>query len=632
MSKRIILKKAVAQNFKCFSEATIDFHNRTLVQARNGKGKTTISDMEKWVLFNIGGSDVRPHDKDNNPISNEDIRVELTYTVDGQEIVLEKIQKQQFVKGVFTGNKNFFAINGIPYKSEKAFKEFLSQNFYDVQSYLFLTRSSEFFSLSVEEKRKLLTERCSTITDEQVIASNSRFAGLQHLLSDGVTVEQIILKCRNDDKKYQERMKTIPLLIQASENRRNATDVAELELQKNALKEQIDDISKQIDKYKANEKERLEKAEKVLELKFKLSDLQNKANQEIDTDRNALKHNISEAEFTIKHSENDIAELTGKKTGLENHIVLNQGKIAANTSNIEEIANRSIDMSEMICPVCKREYTEDRKKELQLALEQDKKAKISELNSANDEMHSEINEHKAKIEILDSKIKSSKAVINRMQSLLVEYNEQLKALPDIADITGTDDYKAIQSELETCEIVKNSTNYEELYSEKEQLVAELLQVEHKIATANNNSEIDEEIAKLREEQKILRQNLANNEKERQLVSDFRRAKAELLQAEVNKNFSVVKWKLFEDTIAGDEPKNCCEAIVNGSEYNSQLNTGDRLLANVDILYSLQKFADVRLPIFIDDKESIDSDRIPVLDTQMILLERADVDEITIKEI
>ena len=75
----------------------------------------------------------------------------------------------------------------------------------------------------------------------------------------------------------------------------------------------------------------------------------------------------------------------------------------------------------------------------------------------------------------------------------------------------------------------------------------------------------------------------------------------------------------------------CKMICNGIDYNSGLNHSDKILCEVDLLNGLQEMNGLNLPIWIDDSESIDKSRIPVLDRQMIVLRVTDGD-LTAKEL
>lgn len=65
-------------------------------------------------------------------------------------------------------------------------------------------------------------------------------------------------------------------------------------------------------------------------------------------------------------------------------------------------------------------------------------------------------------------------------------------------------------------------------------------------------------------------------------------------------------------------KDCCECTVNGVDY-SDLNSGHRIVAGLDIIRSLSEMYGVSCPIFVDNAESLNEFNVPDMDAQLILL-------------
>lgn len=100
---RMILKSLRMENFKGIKSLDVNFSNKTSIKGQNAVGKTTIFDAFTWLLFNKNSAgeekfNVRPLDKDGNRIDNVEIKVVAVLDVDGKEMELSKIQKQNWVK------------------------------------------------------------------------------------------------------------------------------------------------------------------------------------------------------------------------------------------------------------------------------------------------------------------------------------------------------------------------------------------------------------------------------------------------------------------------------------------------------------------------------------------------------
>ena len=87
------------------------------------------------------------------------------------------------------------------------------------------------------------------------------------------------------------------------------------------------------------------------------------------------------------------------------------------------------------------------------------------------------------------------------------------------------------------------------------------------------------------------------------------------------------FKLFETQINGGI-RECCELTVNGIPY-SVLNSGHRIVAGLDIIKSLQNLLGCKVPVWVDNSETINSFNIPQIDCQMVLLQVTDSKELTI---
>jgi len=100
-----------------------------------------------------------------------------------------------------------------------------------------------------------------------------------------------------------------------------------------------------------------------------------------------------------------------------------------------------------------------------------------------------------------------------------------------------------------------------------------------------------------------------------LCDRFTRAKADAIDRKVNGRFRLVRWKLFEEQINGGL-KDCCKATVNGVPY-ADLNSGMKINAGLDVIATLSAAKGVRVPLFVDNAESVT--RLAAAGTQTIRL-------------
>lgn len=142
---------------------------------------------------------------------------------------------------------------------------------------------------------------------------------------------------------------------------KQAIEISDLELQKNSLKEQIEDcIAKQTDNDKLMAE--YDKASSdILDLKFKQGDLSRKANEGNIKARREIEDKISDKQFLVRQVEKTISET-------EKCIELSKKTIESITDYLNaerkkwtEENNRQFDENSLICPYCGNEYREDKK-------------------------------------------------------------------------------------------------------------------------------------------------------------------------------------------------------------------------------------------------------------------------------
>ena len=167
--------------------------------------------------------------------------------------------------------------------------------------------------------------------------------------------------------------------------------------------------------------------------------------------------------------------------------------------------------------------------------------------------------------------------------------------------------------------MNNGASYRNsLKNEIELLRSELSEVESKIAKASNNIDIDEQISALQEKQLEYEQAKADSEKILYQLDLLSKRKNELLVEEINNQFGIVKWSLFEFQKNGGY-KEVCVPLVDGKRFGDSTNTGKEIIAKLDICNSLQKFFGMSVPVFLDNAESLNTFNLPEMDCQLITM-------------
>lgn len=645
---RATLKRIALENFMCYAHAEFDFYAITKIMAKNGKGKSTIATAYLWCLFNcdyeLKDNPVVRREVDGKSVDDMDTSVELTLDVDGKEITMKKVQKRTYGETVKDGvvvttvsDTNSYYINSVP-KTLKAFNEYLDVNMNILKM---CSNINVFLTQKPKEMREYLFSLAKKTTDLDMAKSKSELAELVPLL-EKYTCEEI--RAMNNEIKKDVDDNAEKLKGQIEEKERDvqlkqAIEVSDLELQKNSLKEQIEDcIAKQTDNDKLMAE--YDKASSdILNLKFELSDMSRKANEDNVKARRNLESQISNLNYVIddgKKSVRNEEEIVGfNKEKIEDH----QRTLDISREEWKAEKERAFDENNLICPYCKQEYPEDKKEQLRADFKVHKEAELNRITDKGNAAKKMLDEAKgllveAEQELADRKQKLEKHLVD-----LADLKKQLSELPQEIDVSATEEYKALEQKIAEKEQAMHKANdisavKAELKAQETALRQQLAECESQIAKSDTAAD-EQRLEELKQTRIDSEQNKANAEKILDLLDELDKAKNEALTEAVNSHFGLVKWQLFEYAKNGNY-KSCCIPTVDGkSILTTMSNKGNRILGRVDICNSIQKISNISVPVILDDTENLDKanqKRIAeMVDSQLIMLIVNDSEKLEIAE-
>lgn len=664
---KMMLKSLHLENFKGSKLLDVNFTGKTKIKGQNASGKTTVFDAFTWLLFNKNSAgeekfNVRPLDKDGKRIDNVEIKVAAVLDVDGKEVTLSKVQKQNWVKkrGTDTvtlqGNVNSFEIDGYP-KSEADFKEYVSSLAQSEDMFKMLTNPQYFSSMKWKDQRDILMKLVSEISDAELAKTDSKYVPLVDELEKASSTDDIRAKFSKALSEWKKKQSEIPVRIDEAEKSKVDVDVAEQELAKADLERKVSECDQKISGAD-NSLDRLQSEE--LQLQFDLSGIMQTMNRELSDKRRECDDMKYEASREFQNVHNQIADnqsrISGNEESIRNAEVerkklgeqynMEKAKTFDETPYLFDESKWVFDENSTVCSLCGQKLPEDKIEQLKTDFEMKKaKAKaeletkhmlaLNEFKSSNAAKLQEIvnsgYEKKNLIEKLTSENESLKKEMDELKqkenAALAKKNEAEKRLSEIpaeADYSQNEEYAKLKArhnevlaEIEKLESDGADHIVNDLKAEKSDLQSRLDEVNKIIAKASMNVEIDERIAQLQAEQKEIGQKVADQEQMLYLLEEFIRFKLDKVSESINSHFKTVNFKLFEMQLNGGM-KDCCECTVNGVPY-STLNSGHRIVAGLDIIQSLSELYGVSVPIFVDNAESLNEFNVPDMDAQLILL-------------
>lgn len=677
---KVTIKSIHIENFKGIKHLDVNFSEKTRISGQNAAGKTTIFDAFTWLLFNKNSAgeekfNVRPLDKDGNRIDNVEIKVVGVIDVDGKEVELSKVQKQNWVKkrGTDTvalqGNVNSFEIDGYP-KSEADFKEYISSLAQSEDMFKMLTNPQYFSSLKWKDQRDILMRLATDVSDVELAQTDAKYAPLLGELEKAPSTDDIRAKFSKALSEWKKKQSEIPVRIDEAEKSKVDVDAAEQELAKADLERKIKKIDGKI-KNAGNATEELKREE--MQLQFDMSGIMQIMNQdlknrrsEIEADlcgcKNELDHfasTISLKEKQISDNAKAITDADTERKKLGEQYNAEKAKAFDETPYLFDGSKWVFDENSTVCSLCGQRLpdekinrlkdgfeerkskaksdAEEKMKTERLKFDNDKNVELKRLiniGTAMKDLISKLTQENSNLQEEIEKLKKQEQdAIAKKESL----SKKLSEIPEEADYSQNEEYvrlKARHYEV-LAEVEKMNANGEDaaveaLKHEKEELQARLDEVNSTIAKASMNVDIDERIGKLQDEQKEIGQKVADQEQILYLLEEFIRFKLDKVSETINSHFKTVNFKLFEMQLNGGM-KDCCECTVNGVPY-STLNSGHRIVAGLDIIRSLSELYDVSVPIFVDNAESLNDFNVPDMDAQLILLNVSEDKQLKVEEV
>ena len=609
------------KNFKGIKDLEINFNTKnTNIYGANATGKTTIFDAFKWLLFNKDSSDketfnIKTLDKNNTPIHHLEHEVSAIITIDGKETKLRKVLKEKWVKKrgeleeQYTGDITDYYIDDVPTKKtdyDAKIDEIIHTDIFKI-----LVDPNYFNKLDKPQKRNMLVELMdNSITDEEILNENEQFKELKDNLEDRSIedykkiVDERIKKLTKDKQDIPARIDEVNRTLTTNEN----VDYDKLENDKQKLNEKLQDIENTMIDVKKSTQKNMELVDKLTTEKKQFKEY--KLNAETEAKREITSNKI---------------ELENSKTTIENkikngkmQIELLEKSIADDNSRKEELYKKwdevihrtfEIDSDKLICPTCKREYETSRKEEIENELKNNfYENQEKEKASINDEGQA----LKKKIEENTKSLNDTKVLVESCEQQLQDVNSKLDLIIQKEnefnfDVTSLPEYAEREKKINDLEEQVNNLTYNNLstyQSQKLVIQSQINDIEKQLNIKEQQQQARDRIAELEKEEESISQMIQQYEKQQYLIEEFTKTKISKLENSINDKFKLVKFRLF-DIQKNGAMRECCDALVNGVPYDD-VNNAHRVLAGLDIINTFSKFYNVITPIFIDNRESINS--------------------------
>lgn len=616
--KDIRIQKLSLENFKCHKSLAIDFGGReTSIYGDNATGKTSVYDALTWLLFgkdSRGSADaeaIKPLGADGQVADHQAVTaVEAEFLVDtgedSQITVLRRTLKEVWSskRGCptpeYSGNVSEYAVDGVPMKKngfDAAVKELVGEGLFRMLT------SVRYFSadLKWQERRAVLFDMVGNLTDEQIMMQNEAFwelkdscagVGLESLKKKLVADRKRLVGAKNDGPA---RMSECQKLIdQLSGQNFEAAKAKALELDSisNTLREQMA-------KLKAGSKA----TETGLALNAKRAELraleaQNSAyrEQQRGTDKAAeAKRRKAAAEKALTYTN---AQMGNTDMALE------RTEKSLESYRAEWVETNGESFSGGKCPTCGQSLPFEQLKAQTEAFESKKKDRLARIESMANHAKELCDGYRADLERLGQEKAEA-------ESALAAAEAEIREAPaeTVTDMPEYEEQRAVLDK-DIWELEQAQTGAEQedraqrtaLEGQLAEATAKLKMAQQVAAGEGSLRYAQARLEQLRQEARDTGAALEAVERTLYQMEEFTRFKASFLESAVNAPFRLAKIRLFREQANGGVEERC-DVTVDGVPYNG-LNSAMQINVGMDIINALSEFYGVRVPLFVDNAESV----------------------------
>ena len=614
----IKIKRLSMENFKCHKNLTLDFMGgNASIYGDNASGKTSIYDALTWLLFGKDSQgngekniEIKPLGADGEVLDHDALTaVEAALDVNGVEVTLRRTYKEVWTtkrgssQATYDGNTSEYYVDGVPCK-RNAFQEKVN-DLVDEDTFRMLTSVSHFASgISWQDRRAVLFKVAGVMDDAQILATNEAFAPLVESMGR-LELEDYKKKLLAEKKGFVGAKTEIPARI--SECQKTIQDIegvdfAAAQAEVDALTVKKDAVSAQIlelDHDHASEQKRLQ----IREAQIELTALENE-NRAYRTSQSSgllnvqnLKMDLSDLRKRLDQRQHEYANEKAYITGLDEKIADYRNRWFAVNGEAFTVGN---------CPTCGQVLPASQLQAAKDQFEANKQKRLRDLlQTANS-----YKESKAQAEDrLARQLEEIQHLETAMQTKANEISVAEAGLVEVVDMDWYADRKrAIQERIdklndELLEITNASNDVRQRLQQELSLIRG--QISEKMGVLSTKNLLDyskQRVAQLREDAKNAAECLEAIERMLYLIDEYSRYKTRFVEDSINGLFRIARFRLFrEQANGGIEDR--CDVVHDGIPYIS-VNNGMKINLGIDIINTLSTAYGVRVPLFVDNAESV----------------------------
>ena len=614
----IKIKRLALENFKCHKSLRLDFEGgNASIYGDNASGKTSVYDALTWLLFGKDSAgngekniEIKPLDasgevKDHLAVT----AVEAVLDVNGEEVTLRRTYKEVWTtkrgssQASYDGNTSDYYVDGVPCK-RNAFQDKVNE-LVDEDTFRMLTSVSYFANgISWQERRAVLFKVAGVMDDAQILATNEQFAPLVESMGK-LSLEDYKRKLLAEKRGFVGAKTEIPARI--SECQKTIEDIEGLDFVSAKAEAEILNAKKEAAAAQIlaldNDNAAQQKSLVIKEAQLELSKLEaeNQAYRDRQTvgsvDVHSLTIRISSLQTQLRSRKDSYAALNAALIGYDN-------QVTECRSRWKQVNNETF--SGGTCVSCGQVLPADKLSAATAAFETNKKQRLQEIEKTADACKESRAQAERRMAELQEEIKQLETDITEIQAQITAAEAAKVEPTDMADFAqrkGDIQARIDKLNADLFEI------HESVASVKSKLRQEMTEISARIsehmAVISKESLLDysrKRVDQLREDAKNAAACLEAVEKMLFLMDEYSRYKTKFVEDSINGLFRIARFRLFREQANGGV-EDRCDVVYDGIPYIS-VNNGMKINLGIDIINTLSTAYGVRVPLFVDNAESV----------------------------
>ena len=611
---KIELKSLDLVHFKCFPKLHLDFHEgvNSLFGA-NAAGKTSVYDALTWLLFDKDSAGhSRPAIKPTGASAGTMPEVTAILEVDGEPIKLRKVLREKWEKPRgssierYAGDTRDYYIDDVPL-AENAYKRRIAELIDERQFKLLTDVWAVTKGMHWKDRRTLLAEICGLPEDKQLLATAPQFTELNEKVGRRTVDEykSVLMKQRKD---MNANLNTLPVRVDECSrmvSELESLDFAAAHAESDRLQTERERLQGEIVKLSNNTLAAQARNERDA-LQVQLRELEAENAAHLASQRVPVEDETPALTAALDRAKREADRLT-RTIAQERDLVLN-GETRLDDYRARWRAIDAEVFTDEHCPTCGQVFPAERLAESRAAFAEHQKQRKDALLEDSKMVKQGISAAKDRLLTAETALKTAQDEVQKAQITLDSYTPPVEITPE-----NLPDYDRRKGAILTL-IADADKRIDRLNSDTEQerrrletalsaVTAEKLTHDAVLAKEQTLADTRRRIAALQAEQRTAAAEMEQMDRLIAMCEEFTRYRVQAITESVNSRFRLTRWRLFTEQVNGGLA-DCCEPMDSNGTAFEGTNNAMKINIGMDIIDTLSEFYGVRVPLFVDNAESV----------------------------